>query len=93
MTEQIGNISHEIKLVDRSMLNISGVNKIVSFDSNEFILESSMGPIYIKGTALELLSLDTHDGNIRIKGKINGINYIEKSTHKKEDSFIAKLFK
>ena len=52
-----------------------------------------MGAIYIKGSSLELLSLDTHDGNIRIKGKINGFDYIEKSNKRKDESFLSKLFK
>ena len=93
MNEQTTNSSHEIKLIDRAVLNLTGITKIVSFDSNEFILESTMGPIHITGSGLELLSLDTHDGITRIKGKVNGFNYIEKTARKKEESFIAKLFK
>ncbi|MBE6155561.1 MAG: sporulation protein YabP [Firmicutes bacterium] len=87
------NVSHELKMIDRSILSLTGVSKIVSFDSSEFILESNMGPIHIKGEGLELLSLDTQDGVIRIKGKIIGYNYIEKLAKKKEESLIAKLFK
>lgn len=93
MNEKINNISHEFKMIDRSILSLTGVSKIVSFDNSEFILESNMGPIHIKGETLELLSLDTQDGAIRIKGKINGFNYIEKIGKKKEESIIAKLFK
>ena len=93
MNEQINNIAHEVKLIDRNILSLTGVNKIVSFDSNEFILETGMGPVYIKGESLELLSLDTHEGLIRIKGKVNGIDYIEKLVKKKEESFLTKLFK
>ena len=93
MNEKINNATHELKMIDRSILSITGVNKIVSFDNTEFILESNMGPIHIKGESLELLSLDTQDGIIRIKGKIYGFNYIEKIGKKKEESLIAKLFK
>ena len=93
MNEQVNSIAHELKMIDRSILSLTGVNKIVSFDSKEFILESNMGPIHIQGEGLELLTLDTHDGVIRIKGKVSGFNYIEKVTKKKEESIIAKLFK
>lgn len=93
MNEQSLNIAHEVKLIDRNILSITGVNKIISFDSNEFLLESNMGPIHITGNALELQSLDTHDGIIRIKGKVSGYNYLDKTTKKKDDSFISKLFK
>ena len=93
MNEQGLNIAHEVKLIDRSILSISGVNKIISFDSSEFLLESNMGPIHIIGESLELQSLDTHDGVIRIKGKISGFTYMDKPGKKKEESILVKLFK
>lgn len=86
------NIS-ELKILDRSLMSLNGVSKIVSFDSNEFIIETELGPVHITGENLELLSLDTSSGLIKIKGKINGYNYIEKIHKKKEESFISKLFK
>ncbi len=84
MNEQALSVSHEIKLIDRSILSITGVTKIISFDSNEFIIESNMGPIHIMGTNLELLSLDTHEGLIRIKGKVSSIIYMDKQIKKKD---------
>ncbi|MBE6148750.1 MAG: sporulation protein YabP [Firmicutes bacterium] len=93
MNEKMNNASHELKMIDRSILSLTGVEKIVSFDNTEFILESNMGPIHLKGENLELLTLDTQDGVIRIKGKVSGFNYIEKIAKKKEESIIAKLFK
>ena len=91
--EQVINNNHELKLIDRSTLSLTGVNKIISFDSNEFLLESNMGLIHITGVNLELQSLDTSDGIIRIKGKISGYNYLDKQSKKKEESIISKLFK
>ena len=52
-----------------------------------------MGPILIKGSGLEIMRLDTHDGNVKIKGKINGFNYLDNKEKAKEESIIAKLFK
>lgn len=91
--EQTINSSQELKLIDRSILSLTGVNKIISFDSNEFLVESSMGIIHIMGINLDLLSLDTQDGVIRIKGKISGFNYLDKQVKKKDESVFAKLFK
>lgn len=93
MNEKINSASHELKMIDRSILSLTGISKIISFDNMEFILESNMGPIHIKGEGLELLNLDTQEGVIRIKGKIIGFNYIEKINKKKEESILAKLFK
>lgn len=86
--------SHELKIIDRKEISLSGIKKITSFDSEEFLLESNMGIILIKGNNLEIMKLDTHDGNVKIKGKIDGFNYLENSKDKnKEESIISKLFK
>lgn len=78
--------SHELKLIDRREIALTGIKKITSFDSEEFLLESNMGVILIKGSNLEIMKLDTHDGNVKIKGKINGFNYLDNKEKGKEES-------
>jgi len=86
--------NHEVKIIDRREIHLTGVKKITSFDHEEFLLETTMGVLLLKGSGLEILKLDTHDGNVRIKGKINSYQYLENKTGKAhEESFIAKLFK
>ena len=85
--------SHELKLIDRREISLTGIKKITSFDAEEFLLESNMGIILIKGTNLEIMKLDTHDGNVKIKGKINGFNYLDNKEKGKGESIISKLFK
>ena len=86
--------THEVKMVDRKEISLSGVKRIVSFDSEEFLLETILGMLLLKGSGLELLKLDTHDGNVKIKGKINSYQYLENGKVKsKEESFLSKLFK
>ena len=85
--------SHEIKITDRSVISLSGINKISSFDDQEFLMESNMGVILLKGEGLEIVKLDTHDGNVKIKGKLISFAYIENIKKNKEESLLAKLFK
>lgn len=86
--------SHEVKIIDRREIYLTGVKKIESFDHEEFLLLTTMGMLHLIGNDLEMIRLDTHDGNLRIKGKINGYNYIEKNVKKiKKESFMEKLFK
>ena len=87
----IGN--HEVKMTDRKTIFLTGIKKIVSFDNEEFLMESNMGIILLKGENLELIKLDTADGNVKIKGKINNLNYLEGKENKKQESLITKLFK
>ena len=85
--------NHELKLIDRREIALTGIKKIASFDSEEFLLESKMGLILIKGNGLEIMRLDTHDGNVKIKGKINSFTYLDNKEKVKEESLISKLFK
>ena len=92
--DMIVTSSHSISISERKTINITGVKKIDSFDNEEFLLETNMGYIVIKGEGLEIVKLDTYQGNVSIKGKVNSLNYMESSNKKeKEDSFISKLFK
>ncbi len=85
------NLNHIVKIVERKSIVISGIKRIVNFDDKQFTLESNMGDIIIKGSSLEMIKLDTIDGNVSIKGNIDSINYLDHS--KAGDSLITKLFK
>ena len=91
--EEINYGSQEVKMIDRANISISGINKIVSFDDEEFLIETTMGNIRILGESLELLKLDTVDGNVKIKGKINSFTYLDNKGKNKEEGLVAKLFK
>ena len=64
---------------------------INNFDDKEFSLDSIMGGIIIKGENLEMIKLDTVEGNVSIKGKINSFYYTDNAS--KENSLLMKLFK
>ena len=92
---QIHNYNHVFNLVERKNVSISGVKKIDSFDSEEFLIESVMGMIVLKGEGLELIKLDTREGVVTIKGMVNSLTYVDEITTKKnkENSVIIRLFK
>ena len=91
--EGISYGSQEVKMTDRSNISLTGVNKIVSFDDEEFLMETTMGNLRLLGESLELLKLDTVDGNVKIKGKINSFTYIDSKIKGKDEGIVAKLFK
>lgn len=88
------NFNHVLHIDERKNLNLTGIKKIESFDSGSFLLDTVMGYLVIKGEELEIVKLDTFQGNVQIKGKISGLNYVE--DHKKkdrEDGIFNRLFK
>ena len=86
--------NHNINITGRKNINITGVKKIENFDENEFLLETNMGYLLIKGNNLEIIKLDTYQGDVSIKGKIDSLMYIDKDSKKqKNESVLSKLFK
>ena len=93
MDKEIITGNHTVNMVKRSSINISGVKKIENFNDNEFLLETIMGFMTIKGHNLEIIKLDTYQGDVAIKGKIDSIVYSDNSKKNKEESIFSKLFK
>ncbi len=88
----VSNQYGEIKITDRKKINLTGVKKLVSFNPEEFLIETTLGVILLKGQELEIIKLDTTDGILSIKGRVNSLTYMD-SNKKGESSFIARLFK
>ena len=85
--------NHIITITERKTIILSGIKKLNSFDDTEFFVDSIMGPILIKGENLELLKLDTFQGNLSIKGKIFSVTYLEYNKKIKSESIMSRLFK
>ncbi len=91
--DTISSLTHGVTLSERKNIIITGVKKIDSFDEEEFNLETTMGDLIIKGEELEIIKLDTYQGNVSIKGKIDSLIYKENNKKNKENGVFNKLFK
>lgn len=90
----INNYNHSINVLERKNILVTGVKKIESFDDEEFLMETVMGFLVLKGEGLELLKLDTLQGNVSIKGLLKSFSYVDDAAKKdKENSIISRLFK
>ena len=88
------SFNHGITLAERKNVVVTGVKKIESFDSEEFLMDTTLGFLSIKGSDLEIIKLDTYQGNVSIKGKVDSMQYMDNGGVKnKEESFLGKLFK
>ena len=91
--QNISNYNHSINILERKNIVVTGVKKIESFDDTEFLMETVMGYLALKGEGLELLKLDTMQGNVSIKGLLKSFTYLDDNMKKDKDSIISKLFK
>ncbi len=90
----MNSYNHSISLIERKNLVVTGVKKVETFDEEEFLLETNLGFLAVKGEDLELIKLDTLQGNVSIKGLIKSFGYIEEMNKKSKDgSVLARLFK
>lgn len=80
---------HHVYLKDRKTLELTGIKKIESFDSLEFLIETSLGYLNIKGSDLALVRFDQEKKEVSIKGNIDAISYLSnKRTTKSKDSVL-----
>ena len=89
------NISynHGISINERKLVYLTGVVNIESFDEEEFLLETNMGYLAIKGSGLEIVRLDTKDGTLSIKGNVDSLSYFDNLKKNSKASFMDKLFR
>lgn len=87
------NPYHHVILKDRKSLELTGVKLIDSFDSNEFLMETTQGWLMIQGKDLSLDKLDTERGDVCIKGFVDSFTYVSNKKSPSKDSMLSKLFK
>ena len=92
MNEENQNLKHQVTLTNRKELFIEGVKSIQSFDSSEFLIETIMGYMVIRGKGLMLGKMDNDNEELSIKGEVSAIEYIS-AAKDKNTSFLKKLFK
>ena len=92
--KELSSFSHSVSIIERKNILITGVKKVDSFDNEEFLVETIMGFLVLKGHDLELVKLDTLQGSVTIKGLVDSFDYVEEDNKKeKEGSIISRLFK
>ena len=90
------NISkaHKLMMLNRKSMEITGVEDVISFDTKEVLLETTMGILTIKGEDLKVNRLSIEKGELEIEGTVDSMEYSEISSHKrKKESMLKRMFK
>jgi sporulation protein YabP len=93
MIEQGRNKRQEIKMLNRKLMEITGVLNVESFDSEEFLLETECGFIAINGKNLHIKNLNLEQGLVAIEGYVDALAYLDSKAQDKSKGFLGKLFK
>nr|WP_231572127.1 sporulation protein YabP [Pontibacillus halophilus] len=78
---------------NRRNLEITGVKEVDSFDAEEFLLQTTMGYLVIRGQNLQMKNLDVEEGIVSIKGKVYELSYLDEQSGEKAKGFFSKMFK
>ncbi|QPC48473.1 sporulation protein YabP [Mangrovibacillus cuniculi] len=86
-------VEHDVTMRGRKVIEITGVKQVESFDSEEFLLETVMGFLSIRGQNLQMKNLDVDKGVVSIKGKVYDLVYVDEHGGDKAKGLFSKLFK
>lgn len=85
--------NHNIVMKSRKKIEITGVKHVESFDHEEFLLETVMGFLTVKGNHLKMQNLNVEQGIVAIEGRIYDISYLDEQYGDQAKGFFSKLFK
>ncbi|ADU28351.1 sporulation protein YabP [Evansella cellulosilytica] len=84
---------HQIIMRGRKTLDITGVKQVESFDNEEFLLETILGFLSIRGQHLQMKNLDVDQGKVSITGRVDDLVYLDEHHGEKSKGLFGKLFK
>lgn len=87
------NNRHNVNMSDRSRACVTGVKEVISFDSNEILLETTKGILGFRGNNLHVKRLTLEKGEVDLEGDIDELKYSDNHSVKDAGSFLGKLFK
>ncbi|MCM3703879.1 sporulation protein YabP [Paenibacillus macerans] len=93
MVEQMKGKHQELHLMNRKLLEISGVLNVESFDNEEFLLQTELGHLTIRGQNLHIKNLNLEQGLVSIEGLVNTLSYLEQGSHPSGKGLLGKLFR
>lgn len=82
---------HNIILEDRSLLSITGVTDIDSFDEGTVLVYTDAGELTIRGEGLHINKINLDSGELALEGDIWGIEYTDNIPAK--GGFLGRLFR
>ncbi len=85
--------SHQLRLVGRESMELSGVTDVVSFDEESVMLSTVCGDLQIEGSGLHIHVLSMEEGIVTLDGRVDGISYYDPRAAEQEGrGFFGKLF-
>lgn len=82
---------HAVHMEDRGHLNITGVERVESFDHEEIVLVTVQGVLRIAGENLHIRGLDLEAGACGVDGTVESLSYREGKAVERRRSLLNRL--
>lgn len=93
MDERLTAKNHKIVLMNRSSLQTTGVEDVISFDTNEIVMNTEEGLLMVRGEDLHVNHLSLEKGEVHIDGHVDSLVYSNGKTQKHAEKGLGRFFR
>lgn len=94
MEERLGGNNHRLIVSNRSSVQMTGVVDVISFDTNEIVMDTEDGLLMIRGEDLHVNHLTLEKGEVHIDGHVDSLIYSNSQKFQKSSpKGFGRLFK
>ena len=86
-----GRGRHSVNMQDRGHLDITGVQRVESFDHQEIVLVTTLGMLRITGENLHIQGLDLEAGSCGVNGSIESLSYKDGKSAQRRGNMLQRL--
>ncbi len=91
---ELQDSGHSIQYLDRKTGKLTGVVEVMSFDSDQIVLETTQGILTMKGQGLHVSRLQLEQGEVDVEGRMDSLIYTEGGAFQKKQkgTFLKRMF-
>ena len=94
MDDRIGIKNHKLTMLNRNSMQMTGINDVISFDTNEIVLDTEEGLLLIRGQNLHVNHLTLEKGEVNVDGSVDSLVYSNgKKPAKTNEKGLSRWFK
>ena len=88
--EMAENEEQQLKLIDRELMELSGVSEVIDFAESKVRLKTNLGNLVIEGSDLQMKHFDLDKQELIVQGYVRELKYDKIF---KANNFLKRLFK
>ena len=89
MSDDFNRKKHTLFIANRENAELTGITDVDSFNEEEIRALTDYGEVMIKGSALQVETLETENGVLKISGNVDAVVY---TNNKPAKSFFKRVF-